>query len=102
MEKLYKITGITNRWVAQRDPFFKGRCKITFANNLTLRQAQIILLEYFNADFGYSYTNWGLVLRNSRVCACSYPDGTRSYECDSRYYIIEEQEGEEEENYGIV
>lgn len=102
MEKLYKITGKTNRWIAQRDMFFKGRCKITFANNLTLRQAQIILLEYFNADYGYSYRNWGLLLRNSRASAWSCPDGTRGYEYDSRYYTIEEQEGEEVENFGIV
>ena len=102
MEKLYKITGRTNRWIAQRDHFFKGRCKITFSNNMTLRQAQIILLEYFNADFGYSYTSWGCVLGNPRVTCWSSPDGTRGYEYDGRYYSIEEQEGEEEENYGIV
>lgn len=102
MEKLYKITGKTNRWLAQRTPLFKGKEYITIVNNLTLHQAHEIMRAFFNCDYNTAYDNWELVLSHHPSLAWSCSDGTRGYEYDSRYYSIEEQEGEEELNYGIV
>lgn len=102
MEKLYKITGKTNRWIAQRVDLFAGRECITITNNLPLRKAQQVMLKMFNFDFNTAYDNWELVLKNHSSVSWSCCDGTRGYEYDSRFYSIEEQKGVEAENYGIV
>lgn len=102
MEKLYKITGKTNRWIAQHDPLFKGKEYFTIVNNLSLHQAHVILCTFFDCDYNTAYGNWELIQKNHPSLTWSCSDGTRGYEYDSRYYSIEEQEGEEEQNYGIV
>lgn len=102
MEKLYKITGKTNRWIAQRVDLFAGREYITLKNNLPLRQAQLMLLSLFNFDFNTAYGNWELVLKNHSSVSWSCSDGTRGYEYDSRFYSIEEQNGVEVQNYSII
>ena len=95
MEKSYKITGKTNGWIAQRDTLFKGKEYITIESGLTLRHAQVRLLDFFNEDFDTGYANWGLVRCNHPFSSWSRKDGTRGYEYDSRYYAIEE-EGDED------
>ena len=92
--KTYKITGRTNGWLAQRDIRFNGKTTITICEGLTLKDAQKKLLEFFNEDYETYYTNWGLARCNEPFNTCTYKDGTRSYEYDSRYYSIELEEEE--------
>lgn len=96
MEKLYKIIGKTNGWIAQRDIHFKGKTQITIESGLTLKEAQKKLLDFFNEDYDTYFQNWGLVRCNYPYNSSSFSDGTRSYEYDSRYYSIEEEENEED------
>lgn len=95
--KTYRIVGKTNGWIAQRDIHFNGKCKVTFRNGLTLREAQEILLDFFNESKEKSYSNWGLAVRYCDS-AWSREDGTRGYEEDSRYYSIEEEMEDQDEN----
>jgi hypothetical protein len=88
----YKITGKTDSWIAQRDIHFSGKTYITLATGMTLREAQEKLLAFFNEDYGTHYSNWGLVRCNHPDLSSSYRDGTRSYEYDSRYYHIEQED----------
>lgn len=94
MEKNYKIVGKTNGWIAQRDSLFKGKTEITIERDLTLREAQKKLLDFFNEDYDTCYQNWGLVRCNHHNETTSFSDGTRSYEYDSRYFSIEEDNEE--------
>jgi len=94
MEKNYKIVGRTNGWIANRDIHFNGKTEITIESNLTLREAQKKLLKLFNKDYDTNYQNWGLVRCKYDDETTSRPDGTRSYEYDSRYYSIEEDNKE--------
>lgn len=64
MEKNYKIVGKTNGWIASRDIHFNGKTEITIESNLTLREAQKKLLDFFNEDYDTCYQNWGLVRCN--------------------------------------
>lgn len=41
----YRITGRTNGWIAQRDSAFNGRCEITIADQLELKDAYKKLLD---------------------------------------------------------
>ena len=91
---MYKVTAKTNGWIASHDVTFNGKTEITLADNLTLPEAQKRLLEFYNNDysdkFGYA-PNWGIAGCCSKGMARpTSPDGTRSYEYDSRYYSIEE------------
>lgn len=90
--KTYKIIGNTNSYIAQRDIEFKGKTTVVINKGLSLRQAQIELLHLFNEDFGTRFPNWGLVRANYPFNSSTYSDGTRSYEFDSRYYRIEEED----------
>ena len=94
MEKNYKIIGRTNGWIASRDIHFNGKTEITIESNLTLREAQKKLLDFFNEDYDTYYQNWGLVRCNHHNETTSFSDGTRSYEYDSRYFSIEEDNEE--------
>ena len=94
MEKTYKIIGKTNAWIAQRDIMFNGKTEITIERDLTLREAQKKLLDFFNEDYETCYPNWGLVVGNHRFDCGSHRDGTRYYEYDSRYFSIEEDNEE--------
>lgn len=87
----YKITGHTDGWIAQRDIHFNGKETIVLDSNLTLKEAQEKLLDFFNEDYGTYYSNWGLVRCNYPHDTASWPDGTRRYDYDGRYYIIEEE-----------
>lgn len=92
--KKYKIIGKTNGWIAQRDIHFNGKTMIILADGLTLKEAQQKLLDFFNEDYNTYFSNWGLVRCNYSEVSSSHKDGTRSYEYDSRYYSIEEEEEE--------
>lgn len=89
MKKRYRIVGKTNPYIAQRDIHFKGKTEITIANDLSLKEAQKKLLDFYNEDYDTFYPNWGLVARYGNGSRTA-KDGTRRYEYDSRYYIIEE------------
>lgn len=95
--KTYKITGKTNPWIAARSNLFNGKTEITITKGLTLKEAQRKLLEFFNEDYRTYYSNWGLVRCNHPHDSCSYHDGTRSYEYDSRHYFIEEDENDDDD-----
>ena len=89
--KTYRIIGRTNPYIAQRDITFGGKTKVVIQSGLTLKEAQKMILGYFNEDYDTYYKNWGLVRCNSDF-AYSHSDGTRGYEYDSRYFEIEEEE----------
>lgn len=93
--KTYKIIGLTNGWIAQRDIRFKGKCEITIADGLTLGEAQKKLLEIFCITYDHYYSNWGLARCNHPFNTWSYPDGLRGYDHDGRYYRIVEEEDRE-------
>ena len=89
--KTYKIIGKTNGWIAQRNSLFNGKTEIIIEEGLSLKDAQKRLLVFFNEDYNTCYSNWGLVRCNHPYDSCSNNDGTRSYEYDSKYYLIEEE-----------
>lgn len=106
--KKYKIIGKTNGWIASRDIHFNGRPCITLSSNLTLKEAQRKLLEYFNSDYEQDLPKpmptWGharrsLASKMRGYVVASFKDGTRSYEYDSRYYSIEPQNDQEESTW---
>lgn len=88
----YRIIGKTNSWIAQRDTTFDGRCEITIADQLDLKEAQKRLLDMYNEDNSDFTTapNWGIAVRQNRGAQPTFPDGTRCYEYDSRFYEIVE------------
>lgn len=92
----YKITGHTDSFIAQRDIHFNGKTQITLASNLTLKEAQSKLIDFFNEDYETFYSNWGLIRCNYPHDTSSWKDGTRRYDYDSRYYQIEEDIEDEE------
>lgn len=94
MEKTYKIIGKTNPYIAQRDVLFKHKTEITLAKGMTLKQAQDLLLRFYNEDYETSFSNWGNAVRHGNASKTA-KDGTRQYEYDSRYYRIEEETQEE-------
>ena len=90
--KTYKILGFTNPYIASRDINFNGKTSVVFEKNLSLKEAQAALLCFFNDDYGTNFANWGLARSKHPDVTFSHKDGTRSYEYDSRYYCIEEEE----------
>lgn len=88
----YRIIGKTNGWIAQRDSKFNGRCEITIADQLNLKEAYKKLLDMYNEDnCNYpSAPNWGGAVHQNRGACATFPDGTRRYDFDSRTYEIEE------------
>lgn len=88
----YRITGRTNSWIAQRGSTFNGNCEITIADQLDLKDAYKKLLDMYNDDNSNypSAPNWGVAVRQDRGAQATCPDGTRSYEYDSRVYEIVE------------
>ena len=90
----YKIIGKTNPWIAQRDSLFNGKTEITIEDNLSLKEAQKRLLDFFNEDYNTCYPNWGLAIGNHRFDCGSHKDGTRYYNYDSRCFSIEEEDEE--------
>lgn len=105
-EKLYQITGTTNGWIAQHDPKFNGKTKIVICDNLTLKDAQKKLLDFFKEDYSdkcWNVPNWGVAVNvSNRLASPTFSDGTRMYEYDSRYYRIEEQEEPEPVEYRVT
>lgn len=71
-----------------------SRVCVTWSRGLTLREAQKQLLSMFNVDKETSFKNWGHCRRAYPDETKSFFDGTRSYEEDSVYYRIEEEEVE--------
>ena len=87
----YRIIGKKSGWIAQRDfNRFNGNTEVTLADGLSLKEAQGLLLDYFNMDYDTCYQNWGLVRCNHPYNSSSYSDGTRSYDYDGRCYSIVE------------
>ena len=90
----YRIIGRTNGYIANRDIHFNGKTMIVIDQNLSLREAQEKLLDMYNemydSEIGMPRKNWGLVRCNDPYRTSTYKDGTRSFEYDSRYYSIEE------------
>lgn len=96
MEKKFRIVGITDGWIANRDTQFNGKTEIIVAGNLTLKEAQRKLLSMFNKCYELGCSNWGAAVMARRHCVfCAYPtrdDGTRCFEYDGRTFSIEEEE----------
>lgn len=93
MKKTYKIIARTNSWIAGRDIHFNGKTEVVVSKGMNLKEAREKLLRFFCDDYEVYYPNWG-VARHSiigRNVTSRYQDGTYSYECDSRYYSIEEE-----------
>ena len=90
----YRIIGQTNSWIAQRDGLFRGKERVVINSGLSLKEAKDILLKYFCRSYDVYFPNWGVVMnsRLGRDYASHFKDGTYSYEYDSRYFRIEEEE----------
>lgn len=94
MFRTYCIIGRTNGWIAQRDIAFNGKSEVIFKKGLSLKEARKILLDWFNDDYDLGCRNLGSAM-NSKAgqdYLCRYSDGTYSYQWDSRYYVIEEED----------
>lgn len=93
MGKTYKIIARTNGWIASRDSSFKGKTEITLQQGLNLSDARKELLRFFCQDYEVYFPNWGVAMNSKlgRDYANRRSDGTYSYEWDSRYYSIEEE-----------
>lgn len=95
--KKFKIIGKTNSYIANRDARFNGKTEVVIESDLTLKEAQTILLEMFNEMYqeerGYC-KNWGIAVIRSKKhsfgATATFKDGTRSFDYDSRLYSIEE------------
>lgn len=91
----YKIIAKTNGYIANRDIMFNGKTEVTIEKGLSLKEAQKKLLDMFNEDYRTYFTNWGLVRSHRPNNSCSFKDGTRGYEWDSRNFgIVKEEEDE--------
>lgn len=74
----------------------------TLESGLTLKEAYKKLLDLYNEQYSderpYA-NNWGLAVIQSRPyvfgASPTFKDGTRSFDVDSRSYIIELEENEE-------
>lgn len=99
MEKQYQIIGKTDGWTAKRDIHFNGKEVVVFHDNLSLKEARAIMLDWFNEQFCTAYGNWNLISGNKRYKQYAWvrTDGTVGYEYDGRYYSIVEREEEREE-----
>lgn len=100
----YKIIGETNGWIAERDIKFNGKTKITIDKDLSLQDAQKRLLDMYNSyyeDERPYAKNWGLAVIHSQKhregANQTSPNGTRSFDFDSRCFSIVEQNEDEEE-----
>ena len=89
---MFAIIAQTNGYIASRDIKFNGHTTIIVSAYETLKEANKALLDFYNEDKETYYQNWGLVICNDPHNACSFNDGTRSYEEDSRIYKTDEME----------
>jgi|WetSurMetagenome_2_1015567.scaffolds.fasta_scaffold701796_2 hypothetical protein len=94
----YKIISKVNPYIAQR--LFNGKTRIVLDSDLSLKQAQNELSEFYCEDHDECCGNWGLI-RMHDPDTWSHHDGTRGYEYDSRQYYIEIEE-EMITDYGII
>lgn len=94
MQKSYKIVARTTGWIASRDVHFNGKNEVVVCERLTLKDARDKLLKLFCDDYEVYFPNWGVAMNSKlgRDYANRRSDDTYSYECDSRYYSIEEEE----------
>lgn len=72
-----------------------GQSVYTYAENLTLKEAQAALLKMFNYDAKKTFPNWGLAVfwakKSENMQAGSHTDGTRLYWWNNnKYEIVEE------------
>lgn len=88
----YRIIGRTNSYIAQRDSIFRGKTTIVIEDNLTLKEAQSKLIEFFCEDYDCYEYNWGMIRCHYPHDTWSRSDGTRGYEYDLRLFEIEEYE----------
>ena len=99
---LYKIVIRTNGYQASRNGRYrwqydeKRNAEATIQENLTLKEAQKLLVEFWNEDFenhrGSYLPNWGLIRANYPNETSTHKDGTRSYDYDGYCVCIEKQE----------
>lgn len=98
--KTYKIIGSTNGYIASRDIHFNGKTQIELASGLSLEDAISKLDEFFSEDYGYSHDSFEVSYNEETEESVyadderwtNFQDGTASYEYDSRYYSIVEEE----------
>lgn len=97
-EQLFCIVAKTNPWIAQRSGLFKGRTTVVLEHDLTLKQAQKWLLEYWCEKSQCYAPNWGVAVRMKQgvpqdiIANPTHEDGTRSFEDDSKNFSIEFQD----------
>lgn len=99
--KTYRIVGVTNPYIGSKYSY-QGWKRYENANgtyykriireNLTLKEAKKLMIDFYNEDKETYYSNWGLIVANSYGCAHTDADGLYHYEEDSRYYSIEEED----------
>ena len=98
--KTYKITGNTNGYIASRNIEFNGKTTIEIATGLSIEDAIKELNAIFQECYGYSHDecveSYNEETDEMTFCLdnrwTDYSDGTASFEYDSRYYRIEEEE----------
>lgn len=89
MERTYRIVS---------EHVYDDTERVVFASGLSLRDAQRKLLEFFNRNYGTSYSNWGLARINEPTMTSSSADGTRSYRFMNKEQRIEEEVDDERIN----
>lgn len=98
--KTYKIIGETNGYIASRNIEFNGKTRIEIETGLSIEDAIEQLDVLFKERYDYSHDEC-IELYNEdtdEITYCTdnrwtdYQDGTASFEYDSRYYRIEEEE----------
>lgn len=89
-EKRYAIVMETEPFYARRMDEFGGKCRVITDKDLTLKESQRKMLDYFNRCFDTDLQNWGVAVRKtSGKIEQAYPtkkDGTRRFDWDYKSY----------------
>lgn len=92
----YNIIAKTNPWIASHNTLFNGKERVALHENLTLEEANKMMLDYFNKESARFARNWGLARIFSHMpdntCEARTHDGFRAIEYDSKYIFIEQAE----------
>ena len=97
--KTYRIIGSTNGYIASRNIEFNGKTEIEIETGLSIEDAKSKLDDIFRIRYGYSHDecveSYNDETEEFTYCIDNrwndFSDGTASFEYDSRYYIIEEE-----------
>ena len=94
-EKTYSIKIKTNRYIANKDIMFNGKCEITLYHSLNLKTAYETLLAMFE-EYAECYVhNWGVAVTTKfNIDIQAYKtnnDKTRMFYYNSRFFYIEEE-----------